>query len=1109
MFAVGDIVVVTARTGVGENKPGGVGRVTEVSEDGSVDVKYVLGGRERRIPLNFVDTYASGEERAKRTIHGRCRRCGCLVVDCLHAQPDERDGSGAAEDVVRRKALAKRRKLANSWHKAVTGRTAAPYANSGALDCSSSSSSSFSSSSSEEDDDDDCIEDGNSLDSDEDDIEVKTTQAVEDIVLSATQPVDTHCEPAPQAVEISDSGSEDEEVVRLTTDDARAEDLDDVFIAIEDDGESMPPDLASLAPSKWMSKKSLRRRMQRLQRFVETRGLRHARDEVANLRVRAAQVEDSDALDALERAASNVRAFVLSGLRRRGIDVADACYRRLAARGARAGLDAAACKQDLLDDALRDVENDLDAAIEIGRDRCRRRGNQNEGFVDDGRNDDAKLYDIWGWELDLSENALRRQKTSRRKRAVPRQRDTASCREDDTPYRAVNSPRQGSRSRNDNDDGGRRDARSRRESKSAELARHNRDAQFGTRSHEEGDDPQRREDVRTRRRRRRDMERTQKKRRRRVIVEAATIQAFIASQGRPATRFGAWVEEEDDEISVDGARVSLLRRLIDDGAASADGACFEASARKCRCDALELLRTGSLHQIDWATFVPAALISIDAADRASVDKVEIDELRLSLLGRAAVESGDTAVGIALARCLVSVSARDDRWTSSTEDQFARLAARAWRAAASAAPAAAFWPAVIECLGRNDTSIACRVLTCAVRALSAEPCLGDAYSTGVWTAAAQIYGCLDFSCPVRACRLATALCAASATTQDELLWQLWEVAVTDQSSGAVSRLALVSPSSRYFASAPNEPCSLRAATETVVCFAAAHPPGLRRRRLVLELVRRRALPAVRLEVRAAPLVASCLLSLATSGLADVDPGFVRTSFAVAKHIERDDSAIVAAALAELATSREARLIVATWLAELTNWPSALAALGNILAAWNEPPSADLILAAAAAIRTAAVRNDARLASKALRPTLIDFDVELGQNHTRPSKGLDESPFSSDELDWNAVDAAVEALEEDQRRRTLATRHRPVLDAAVYFLGSYTPLPDKHFAFFILDAALLLTPVHYDVGSVTARLKAAMQLDSTLFAELLRRQAHHPWAAPVVRRSGPLNTNLSSA
>lgn len=1104
-------MVVTARTGVGENKPGGVGRVTEVSEDGYVDVKYVLGGRERSIPLKFVAAYASGEERAKRTIHGRCRRCGCLVVDCLHAQPDAEDGSGAAEDAVRRKALAKRRKLANSWHKAVTGRTAAPHENFSTLDCSSSSTSSSCSSSSEEDDDDDIIDDCKSWDGDGDNIEANTTQNSEDIVVPATQPVDTNCEPASRVVEISDSGSE-EEAVRLATDDACAEDLDGVFIAVEDDGESMPPDLASLAPSKWISKKSLRRRMQRLQRFVETRGLRHARDEVATLRVRAAQVEDGDALDALERAASNVRAFVLSGLRRRGIDVADACYRRLAARGARAGLDAAACKQDLLDDALRDVENDLDAVLEIGRDRCRRRGNQNERFVHDERNDDARLYDIWGWELDLSENALRRQKSLRRKQAATRRRDKSSRRENDVGCRTGNSRRRRCRSQDDNDGGSICNARSKRDDESADLAPHNGDTQLGLHSHDADDDPQRREDGRTRRRRRRDVERTHSKRLRRGIVEAATIKALYASQGRKATRFGAWVQEEDDEFSVDGERVSLLRRLIDDGAASADGACFEAWARSCRRDALELLRRGGLHRIDWATFAPAALISIDAADRASVDKIEIDELRLALLGRAAFESGDAAVGIALTRCLISVSSRDDRWTSLTEDQCARLAARAWRAAANAAPAKAFWPAVIEWLGRYNVSIACRVLVCAVRALAAEPCLGDDCASGVWTAARQICGCLDFSCPASACRLATALCVASATTQDELLWQLWEMAVADQSSSAASRLALVSPSSRYFASAPREPCSLRAATETVVCFAAAHPPGLRRRRVVLELVRRRALPAVRSEVRAAPLVASCLLSLASSGLADVDTGFVRTSISVANHIERDDSAIMGAAFAQLATSREAMQIVATWLAELTTWSSALAALGNILAASNDPPSADLILAAAAAIRAAAERGDARLASKALRPTLIDFDLELGPSHPRPATGVNEGPFSDDELDWKAVDAAVDAIEEDQRRQTLAARHRPVLDAAACFLRTYTSLPnvrpEKHFAFFILDTALLLGPGKYDVEDVTAHLKAAMQSDATLFADLLRRQAQHPWATPVIRRSGLSSTLHSS-
>lgn len=68
-FAVGDLVRVASRTYPGINKPGGVGRVTKVhNDDGAgssgqtfpvtlVDVKYVLGGSERRLCLDLVQPY--------------------------------------------------------------------------------------------------------------------------------------------------------------------------------------------------------------------------------------------------------------------------------------------------------------------------------------------------------------------------------------------------------------------------------------------------------------------------------------------------------------------------------------------------------------------------------------------------------------------------------------------------------------------------------------------------------------------------------------------------------------------------------------------------------------------------------------------------------------------------------------------------------------------------------------------------------------------------------------------------------------------------------------------------------------------------------------------
>uniref|UniRef100_A0A7S1B8S8 MCM3-like winged helix domain-containing protein n=4 Tax=Corethron hystrix TaxID=216773 RepID=A0A7S1B8S8_9STRA len=62
LFKVGEIVRVAARTWPGMNKQGGVGKVINVNDDaGTVDVKYVLGGRERKIEFKFVNTNAFGD----------------------------------------------------------------------------------------------------------------------------------------------------------------------------------------------------------------------------------------------------------------------------------------------------------------------------------------------------------------------------------------------------------------------------------------------------------------------------------------------------------------------------------------------------------------------------------------------------------------------------------------------------------------------------------------------------------------------------------------------------------------------------------------------------------------------------------------------------------------------------------------------------------------------------------------------------------------------------------------------------------------------------------------------------------------------------------------
>ena len=51
---VGAIVQIQSRTWPGINKPGGAGRVSRVNEDGSVNVKYILGGTENNVASKYV-----------------------------------------------------------------------------------------------------------------------------------------------------------------------------------------------------------------------------------------------------------------------------------------------------------------------------------------------------------------------------------------------------------------------------------------------------------------------------------------------------------------------------------------------------------------------------------------------------------------------------------------------------------------------------------------------------------------------------------------------------------------------------------------------------------------------------------------------------------------------------------------------------------------------------------------------------------------------------------------------------------------------------------------------------------------------------------------------
>ncbi|KAL3936692.1 MAG: hypothetical protein SGARI_002446, partial [Bacillariaceae sp.] len=73
-FPVGTIVTVERRTWAGINKPGGVGRITKVNEDGTFNVAYVLGGKEANVDETFITKEDEIEEAEKETAPVAARR---------------------------------------------------------------------------------------------------------------------------------------------------------------------------------------------------------------------------------------------------------------------------------------------------------------------------------------------------------------------------------------------------------------------------------------------------------------------------------------------------------------------------------------------------------------------------------------------------------------------------------------------------------------------------------------------------------------------------------------------------------------------------------------------------------------------------------------------------------------------------------------------------------------------------------------------------------------------------------------------------------------------------------------------------------------------------
>lgn len=60
---VGDVVQVASRTWPGMNKPGGTAKITKCHQDGTFDVKYVIGGSEKRVEEQYISSTSQSKRR--------------------------------------------------------------------------------------------------------------------------------------------------------------------------------------------------------------------------------------------------------------------------------------------------------------------------------------------------------------------------------------------------------------------------------------------------------------------------------------------------------------------------------------------------------------------------------------------------------------------------------------------------------------------------------------------------------------------------------------------------------------------------------------------------------------------------------------------------------------------------------------------------------------------------------------------------------------------------------------------------------------------------------------------------------------------------------------
>jgi len=375
------------------------------------------------------------------------------------------------------------------------------------------------------------------------------------------------------------------------------------------------------------------------------------------------------------------------------------------------------------------------------------------------------------------------------------------------------------------------------------------------------------------------------------------------------------------------------------------------------------------------------------------------------------------------------------------------------------------------------SIPLKTVQLAVTALAASPAVQFGLDQ-VWPALKPKWLEASFKSQselVAAIKAATAICEAGAGADEDLLWHLWQKA-TSQAEGVCELVSVIkvqdtalnralSPLNKHRLALDES--SLAGCVASLFVAFVSRRAGLRRRRLAVELLRRKARASVVANQYALPITVSTLLALVRAALLDADAAFIRGVAACFDAINNaeDDELIALAWITALSTTGifhnssvqtiafdfAAKRELLSWLLKFSSKSSkSISVIGNAISLLLE--HSDFLAKQRAAVLDFATKSAhqaesyvaARLAVVALQPELKIL--------TNTNQDLGALRQAGTEFDRELITAILETAS------VLATNHR------------FEPLAVTALAQFELLIALV--PVDFNTAINLSELRAAL-------------------------------------